>query len=150
MRRLLAFLALAPFTLSAQAKPLLTPADYGQWQTLGQFRLSPRGDWVATGISRVNEENEIQLRGGPRDTTIIVPYATQPAFSATNAWVGYLVGVSPKGRDSLTAAKKPVRTRLVLRSLAAGTLLTEPDIQSASAPTAGMPPPCAIPPRGSA
>ncbi|NCW45351.1 MAG: hypothetical protein EBV77_07720, partial [Gemmatimonadaceae bacterium] len=125
MRRLLAFLALAPFALSAQAKPLLTPADYGQWQTLGQFRLSPRGDWVGTGISRVNEENELQLRGGPRDTTIIVPYATQPAFSATNAWVGYLVGVSPKGRDSLTAAKKPVRTRLVLRSLAAGTLLTE-------------------------
>jgi hypothetical protein len=60
MRRFLAGLVLAPFVLapfalSAQAKPLLTPADYGQWQTVGQFRLSPRGDWVATGISRVNE-----------------------------------------------------------------------------------------------
>ncbi|WP_396208184.1 prolyl oligopeptidase family serine peptidase [Gemmatimonas sp.] len=135
MRRFLAGLVLTPFVLapvalSAQAKPLLSPADYGQWQTVGQFRLSPRGDWVATGISRVNEENELQLRGGPRDTTIIVPYATQPAFTATNAWVGYLVGVSPTKRDSLTTAKKPVRTSLVLRPLAAGALLTEPDIQT--------------------
>jgi len=135
MRRFLAGLVLtpfvlAPFVLSAHAKPLLTPADYGQWQTVGQFRLSPRGDWVATGIGRVNEENELQLRGGPRDTTIIVPYATQPAFTATNAWVGYLVGVSPKKRDSLTTAKKPVRTSLVLRPLGAGAVLTEPDIQS--------------------
>ena len=130
MRLRLAGLLLVPFTLAAQAKPLLTPADYGPWQTLGQFRLSPRGDWVATGISRVNEENELQLRGGPRDTTLVVPYATQPAFSATNAWIGYLVGVSPGKRDSLTAAKKPVRTSLALRSLTSGTVLTEPDIQS--------------------
>jgi dienelactone hydrolase len=124
------FLALAPLTLPAQQKPLLTPADYGQWQTLGPFRLSPKGDWTAVSIARVNEENELQLRGGPRDTTVAVRYATQPAFSATNQWAGYLVGVSPKVRDSLTTARKPVRTSLVLRDLAGATVIADSEIQS--------------------
>lgn len=130
MRRLVALLFAAPLALEAQQKPTLTPADFGQWQTLGAARLSPKGDWLATGINRVNEENELQLRGGAKDTTIIVPFATQPAFSATNGWVGFLVGVSPKERDRLVAAKKPVRTSLVFRNLAAGTQLQESDIQS--------------------
>lgn len=130
MRRLLAALLVAPLALSAQTKPTLTPADYGQWQSLGAIRLSPRGDWLASNITRVNEEHELQLRGGARDTTIVIPYATQPAFSATNQWVGYLVGVSPKERDRLVAAKKPVRTALVLRPLGNGPMLQEGDIQS--------------------
>lgn len=130
MRRLAAALVFAPLALRAQQKPLLTPADYGQWQSLGAVRLSPKGDWLASGISRVNEENELQLRGGARDTTIVIPFATQPAFSATNSWVGYLVGVAPKERERLTAAKKPVRTALVLRNLTTGTLLQENEMQS--------------------
>ena len=130
MRRLIALLLLAPSLLPAQTKPTLTPADYGQWQTLGAIRLSPRGDWLASGINRVNEENELQLRGGPRDTTIVVPFATQPTFSATNGWVAYLVGVSPKERDRLTAAKKPVRTTAMLRNLATGAVLQESEMQS--------------------
>src|SRR4051794_5021049 len=32
--------------LAAQ-KPLITPKDYGKWETLGGARLSPKGDWIA-------------------------------------------------------------------------------------------------------
>ena len=60
--------------LAAQYKPLITPKDYGKWELLGAPRLSPRGDWVAAPVSRVNEENELRIRGGPRDTTIVVAY----------------------------------------------------------------------------
>lgn len=129
-RTLLALLLAAPVAANAQPKPLLTPADYGQWQSLGGFRLSPKGDWSAVAISRVSEDNELQLRGGPRDTTITVPFATSPAFSASAPWVGYLIGVSPKQREQLTKDKKPVRTAVQFRQLATGTLVNEPDISA--------------------
>ena len=62
--------------LAAQSKPLITPKDYGKWELLGASRLSPRGDWVAVPIARVSEENELRIRGGPRDTTIVVAYGS--------------------------------------------------------------------------
>src|SRR5262249_15915243 len=58
--------------LAAQTKPFITPKDYGKWESMTSARLAPRGDWVAVGINRVNEENELRLRGGPRDTTVVV------------------------------------------------------------------------------
>src|SRR5689334_1619973 len=94
--------------LSAQTKPLLTPKDYGKWELLGAPKLSPRGDWVAAPVGRVNEENELRLRGGARDTTIVVQYGANAAFSADDKWVAYAIGVSPRERERLTAQKKPV------------------------------------------
>ena len=81
--------------LAAQ-KPLITPKDYGKWEMLGATRLSPRGDWVAVPVDRVSEENELRIQGGPRDTTIVVAYATNPVFSADNKWVAYAIGVVPR------------------------------------------------------
>ena len=79
--------------LAAQSKPLITPKDYGKWEMLGGARLSPRGDWVAVGVARVSEENELRIRGGPRDTTIVVAYGSAPVFSADGKWVAYAIGV---------------------------------------------------------
>ncbi len=129
-RSFVAVAFLVPFTMSAQAKPLLSPADYGQWQTPGTPRLAPRGDWVAIPIARVNEQNELQIRGLTHDTTIVVPFASAAAFASATPWMSYLIGVPPAERDRLVKEKKPVHTSVELRNLATGTLLRIADVAS--------------------
>src|SRR5207344_2928102 len=97
-KALFALLVAAP--LAAQ-KPVITPKDFGKWESIGLSRLSPRGDWVVYGLSHVNEESELRLRGGPRDTTIVVAYGAAPSFSADGKWVAYGIGVSPAARERL-------------------------------------------------
>ncbi len=123
---------LAAPVVAAQSKPLLTAKDYGKWEVLGAPRLSPRGDWTAFTVARINEENELRLRGGPRDTTIVITYGLAAAFSANNNWAAYAIGVSPKERDRLTKEKKPIRNSLEIRNLATGKTFAVADI-SASA-----------------
>lgn len=137
MRRFVATVPLAlllwAHTAGGQAggnKPVLSPADYGQWQTLGVARLSPKGDWTAVGLNRVDEQNTLQLRGGPRDTTISVAFATTPVFASATPWVGYVIGVSPAERERLTRERKPIRNTVELRNLANGTLITVPEINA--------------------
>lgn len=117
---------------SAQAKPLITPKDYGKWENIGAVRLSPRGDWAAVNITRVSEEHELRLRGGPRDTTIAIAFGATPAFSADNAWVAYAIGVSPKERERLTRERKPVRNAFMARHLASGRTIALSDINTFS------------------
>src|SRR5690349_2637788 len=90
--------AIAATDLAAQQKPLVTPKDYGKWELLGASRLSPRGDWVAYNVNRVDEENQLRLRGGARDTTIVVNFGSNASFTPDGKWVIYTVGVSPKER----------------------------------------------------
>jgi dipeptidyl aminopeptidase/acylaminoacyl peptidase len=116
--------------LAAQTKPLITPKDYGKWESMTAARLAPRGDWVAVGINRVNEENELRLRGGPRDTTIAVAYGSAPAFSADGKWVAYSIGVAPKEREKLQKDKKPVRNSFEARNLATGKTIALADISA--------------------
>jgi dipeptidyl aminopeptidase/acylaminoacyl peptidase len=118
--------------LAAQSKPLITAKDYGKWELLGAPRLAPRGDWVAAGVSRVNEENELRIRGGPRDTTIVVAYGSAPVFSTDGKWVAYAIGVSPKERDRLVKDKKPVRSSVEIRNLATGQTVDVSDISNFS------------------
>ena len=113
--------------LMGQGKPTLTPQDYGRWESLTASRLAPNGRWLAYGVNRVNEENELRLRGGPRDTTLVIPYGVQPQFAATSQWVAYLVGVAPKERDRLVKDKKPVRTAFGARNLATGDSISMAD-----------------------
>jgi len=118
--------------LAAQTKPVITPKDFGKWEQLGAARLAPRGDWVAFGVSRVNEENELRIRGGPRDTTIVVTYGVGPVFSADGKWVSYAIGVAPKERERLTKDKKPVRNSLEVRNLATGQVVAVSEISGSS------------------
>src|SRR5262245_53227806 len=120
MKRLIALAAVIAAPLAAQSKPLITPKDYGKWELLGQPRLSPRGDWVAVPVNRVDEENELRIRGIARDTTIAVKYGANATFSADDKWVAYAIGPSPKQREQLTKDKKPIRNNLEVRNLATG------------------------------
>jgi dipeptidyl aminopeptidase/acylaminoacyl peptidase len=127
-----------PALALAQAKPAIRPADYARWESLGGGTfLSPNGQWIAYGVNRVNEENELRLtaattESGARDTTIAVLYATAPTFTGDSRWLGYTIGVSPTERDKLTKERKPIRNSVGLRNLATGSVETHKDIISYS------------------
>jgi dipeptidyl aminopeptidase/acylaminoacyl peptidase len=114
----------------AQTKPTITPKDYGKWELLGASRLSPRGDWVAYAVNRVDEENQLRIRGGGKDTTIVVSYGSGASFTPDGKWVIYTVGVSPKDRERLTKEKKPVRNSVEMRNLQSGQVIPISEISS--------------------
>ena len=123
MNRLLrsvALSALLPSLGLAQSRPTVRPADYGKWESLGAGTLSPNGQWLAYGVNRVNEENELRLGGDARDTTVAVLYGSAPAFTGDSRWLAYAIGVSPAERDRLTKDKKPIRNAVGFRNLATG------------------------------
>ena len=127
---LLLVVLLLPAQLTAQSKPTVRPTDYGKWEslTLGGFGqqqqaanvLSPNGQWLAYGINRVNEENELRVGGVSRDTTIVVAYGTSPVFTGDSRWLAYAIGVSPAERERLTKDKKPIHNSAGIRNLATG------------------------------
>jgi dipeptidyl aminopeptidase/acylaminoacyl peptidase len=119
-----------PGGLLAQAKPPVTPADYGKWESLAPAALSPNGQWLAYGVNRVNEENELRIRGLGRDTTLVVPYASNPAFTADSRWIAYAIGVSPGTRDRLEREKKPIHNALGFRELASSKVDSVLDVAS--------------------
>ncbi|HEY0930984.1 MAG TPA: prolyl oligopeptidase family serine peptidase [Gemmatimonas sp.] len=116
--------------LGAQPKPTVTSADYAQWEVPGAPRISPRGDWTALPISRQTDDNEVRLIGGPRDTTIVVPFGSPVTFASNNEWAGMLVGMSTAERERLTKEKKPVRNSVLFRNLVNGTVITEAEVSA--------------------
>lgn len=125
-----AALLASPFAATARQKPLVQPADYGQWESLGQPTLSPNGKWLAYPIRRVNEENELRIRSLTRDTTRVVEYGSAPRFSQDSRWLAYSIGVSPDERERLTEQKKPIRNKLGILDLAASDETIVDDVAS--------------------
>src|ERR1043166_2253223 len=121
-----------PLIATAQNKPLplVTQKDLARWEGLGPSRLSPDGAWLAWSITRGNEENDLRLRGGPRDSTIVIPFGQGAAFSPDSRWFAYLIGVPPKERDKLLKDKKPVHTSFALRNLATGETIALPEVSA--------------------
>lgn len=121
---------LAPLALTAQARPTVDPADYGKWESLATSRLSSDGRWLAYGVQRVSEENELRLRPIARDTTIVVPRAAEPLFSGDARWLAYAILPTSAERARLEKEKKPIRNALGLRNLATGSAIVVSDVQS--------------------
>jgi dipeptidyl aminopeptidase/acylaminoacyl peptidase len=129
--RLLSIVLVLALPAGARAqKPAVTPADHGKWESLAAAALAPNGQWLAYGINRVNEENELRLRSIARDSTIAVKFATAPMFSADSRWIAYAVGVSPAERARLEREKKPIRSAVGFRNLATGVETVVADIAS--------------------
>ena len=114
----------------AQQKPTLTPDDYGQWETLGQATLSPDGLWLAVGISRVNDEDELRIHRTDSDSVVVVPFGRGPRFSEDGAWLAYAIGISPDEREALQERREPVRNDMGLLNLRTGERETIEDISS--------------------
>ncbi len=125
-----AALSLVPTLLVAQSRPTVTPKDYSTWETLGVATLSPNGQWLAYSVNRVNEENELRLGGGPRDTTIVVERASGPIFTGDSKWIAYAIGLSTAERERLTRDKKPIRDSVGVRNLASGKSELFSEVQS--------------------
>ncbi len=109
---------------SAQDKPTVTPADYGQFERLspGSARggLSPDGRWLAHGISRVGGDNELRVASIPASsaTPHVVPFGTQAVFSADSKWLAYAIGQSEEEQERLRTARQPIQRKLGLLDLA--------------------------------
>ena len=127
-RYIFGFSVLVASTASAQAP--ITPADYGKWESPGAATLSPNGRWLAYGVTRVNEENELRIRPLDRDTAFVMPNGTGATFSVDSRWIAWLIGVSPATRERLEREKKPIRTALGIRELATGRTDSIPEIAS--------------------
>jgi hypothetical protein len=98
----LAFIILGcAVSLRAQTKPPVTPADYGQFETLAPAGfgnisggLSPDGKWLAYGINRSNRSNELRITNIADGTTKVTAFGTQPVFSSDSHWVAFAIGNS--------------------------------------------------------
>ena len=128
MPKLLPFLLCVIVAGRTAAQSPVTPADYGKWESPGPAALSPNGRWLAYGVNRVNEENELRLRPLDRDTAYLVPNGTSATFGADSRWMAYTIGVSPATRERLERDRKPVRNALGLRELATGRTDSIPEI----------------------
>ncbi len=106
--------------LAAQQLPTIPPEDYGRWENLGRATLSPDGLWIAYGVTRVNEENELRYRRLSEDETVAVAWGGNPQFSPDSRRLTWSVGVSPDERERLTEAEEPVRNGAGLLDLASG------------------------------
>ncbi|HUL74440.1 MAG TPA: prolyl oligopeptidase family serine peptidase [Vicinamibacterales bacterium] len=132
-----AFTPLMP-AVQAQAKPPITRADYGQWETLaagggrggGGGGFSPDGQWVAYGINRSSRSNELRVTKIADGTTKTAAFGTQQVFSSDSKWLAYSVGQSEAEQERLRAANRPVQSSLGLLNLATGAQATVEGIES--------------------
>ena len=129
---LLAIAAAWAAEASAQQTPALTPDDYGQWETLGQATLSPDGLWLAVGISRVNDQDELRIHRTDSDSVVVVRFGRSPRFSEDGAWLAYAIGISPDEREALQERREPVRNDMGLLNLRTGEQETIEDVSSFS------------------
>jgi dienelactone hydrolase len=137
MRRTITTIALIfgfTITLQAQTKAPVTPADYGQWETLVTIRenggLSPDGKWLAYGINRSNRNNELRITNAADGTTKTAAFATQPVFSSDSRWVAYSIGYSETQEEKMKKDKKPVQKKMGLLNLATGEQTVVDNIES--------------------
>ena len=108
--------------LQAQDLPTLTEDDYGKWESPGLAALSPDGLWLAVGVRRVNEENELRIHRTDSDSVVVAPFGSQPSFSDDGRWLAYRIGVSADEREAMAERDDPVRNALGLLDLENGTL----------------------------
>jgi dipeptidyl aminopeptidase/acylaminoacyl peptidase len=120
---LVAAVPMAALPLAAQSPgpggelPLVTPDDYGKFESLTTQVLAPRGDWLAYGIRRVDETEELRIvaLAGGEDRTM--PLGRSPVFSPDGRRLAWVVGAppdAPRGQDD------PVRPGAALLELATG------------------------------
>ncbi|MFI5177160.1 MAG: hypothetical protein ACHQO8_01265, partial [Vicinamibacterales bacterium] len=132
--------AFTPFMprVAAQAKPAVTRADYGQWESLavgggrggGGGGFSPDGQWVAYGINRSSRSNELRVTKIADGTTKTAAFGSQQVFSSDSKWVAYSVGQSEAEQERLRTANRPIQNSLGLLNLATGEQTTVEGIES--------------------
>ena len=131
---LVALIVISGLSLTAQQPRSLQPEDYRRWESLFAQRtpLSPDGSWLVYGINRSNRQNELRFQPTAGGDAIVVAFGEQPAFSDDSRWAACLVGLSEEDEAKLQKEKKPVRKKLAIIDLTAGTTTTIDAIESFS------------------
>ena len=116
--------------LTAQSKPAITRADYGQWETLavggggrggGGGAFSPDGQWLAYGINRTSRSNELRVTKIADDIDEDVRLRRAGRRSRpTRSGLAYSIGYSEAEQERLRAANRPVQNTLGILNLATG------------------------------
>ncbi len=134
-------IALTPIgttTIAAQNRPIVTPAEYGKFETPGPGRPSPDGRWFAYPVTRVDEQSELRLYDGSRDSTRIFAWGANPRFAASSRWVAWTVNLPVAERERLEREKKPIRTGAAVFDLQSGTERTFVSIASLAFDASGQ------------
>ena len=111
---------LLPVPAPAQDRPLVTPDDYGRWESLGFGTLSPDGTWLAYTVSRVDETSELRLRKLDEDSTRVFEWGSGAQFSPDGRRFIWTAGMSPEERERLARSEEPVRNKTMLMDLGTG------------------------------
>ena len=117
---LAAALLIVPSRGSSQDRPFVTPDDYGRWEDLRGLELSPFGDWIAYGVTRVDETFELRVRKLDEDSTHVVPWGSAPAFSPDGRWLAWTAGLPPEERERLEESDEPIRMQAAVMDLRTG------------------------------
>ncbi len=119
-----------PRNATQNAAGAVQPAEYGRFENLSSYSLSPDGRWLVYAVARVNEENELRLRMLATEATESIPFGAQAKFSGDSQWLAYLIELGPTEREKLEKAKEPVKTKLGLRNLLTGDRLEIDNVAS--------------------
>ena len=110
--------ALSTIVEAQQLSPLQA-SDYGKFENLDEFKLSPDGAWLVSTITRVDGTTELRLkRSNNRGEEIILEHGMSPEFSADADWMAYRSGVHP---EVSAKSEEPIHDKLGLVDLIAGT-----------------------------
>ena len=120
---------LLPAPAAPQDLPLVTPDDYGRWESLGFGTLSPDGTWLAYTVSRVDETSELRLRKLDEDSTRVFEWGSAGRFSPDGRWFMWTAGMSPTERER---GGESARTRTMLMDLGSGDTQEFEGVSSAS------------------
>ena len=142
-RRTLVILVLGALALTAgltaQSKPAITRADYGQWETLavggggrggGGGGFSPDGQWIAYGINRTSRSNELRVTKIADASTKTFAFGGGQTFSFDSKWLAYSITQSEAEQERLRAANRPVQNSLGILNLSTGESTTVEGIES--------------------
>jgi hypothetical protein len=120
----------------AQTKAPVTPADYGQWESIAaagpRGGFSPDGLWLAYSVNRSNRNNELRLLKIADGTAKVAAFGSQPAFSADSRWAAYSIGYSETEQERMRTERRPIQNKLGLLNLAGGETTTLDGVQSFS------------------
>ena len=106
---------------AAQQKPAVTRADYAKWETLSanpRTALSPDGAWIAYGINRGNDEDELRFHRIATGEETVVELASAPTYSSDSRWAAYGIRQSEDEQERLRRERQPIQNSLGLIDLA--------------------------------
>ena len=125
--------------LTAQSKPAITRADYGQWEALavggggrggGGGGFSPDGQWLAYGIDRTSRSNELRVTKIADASTKTFAFGGGQTFSFDSKWLAYSITQSEAEQERLRTANRPVQNSLGILNLSTGESTTVESIES--------------------